>query len=601
MKPKSGKSRKRRSVASGRSTAETEALMQIARLINEQLDVDRVCEGIVESVLTLLPLKSSAITLLEPDGRLRMIACGGEPLIGAGRGNMLSPGTGVTGQAVLQGAPFWSRDVRTEQRVTWPDDVRARLLARPQRALLAVPLRPRGRTIGALTVADRGTREFADDEIKLVQAFADHAAVAIDNAQLFAERARSEAELRRSERIYRLLTENMADVVTLFDLEMRQLYVSPSIGRLRGYTPEESIRQSLDERMTPASAAAMAAVLREEITIEASGQGDPHRFRTVEIELRHRDGSTVWVETTATFLRDDTGRPTGIIAVSRNIEDRKRTEAALRDTEARLQQAERIDAIGRLTGGIAHDFNNLLTIILGRTAAILDSAGPDAPGRGDIELIENTAERAAQLTKRLLAFSRKQVLHPQALDLNAVVTGVTPMLQRLIGAEFSLITLLEPTLDKVHADRTQLEQIIVNLVVNARDAMPRGGHVTLQTASVHVGRDARRRPCRGDGRPARPAHSERYGRGHDGGGAGADLRAVFHHQGGRQGHRTRPGHRVRHRAAARRFHRRRQRPRSGHAGADLPQARAGGADSGALSALQGRARLCASVPSRSVS
>ena len=240
MKPKS---RKRRSAASGRSMAETEALMQIARLINEQLDVDRVCEGIVASVLTLLPLKSSAITLLEPDGGLRMVACGGEPLIGAARGHVLPPGTGVTGRAVLQGAPFWSRDVRTERRVAWPDAVRARLVATAQRSLLAVPLRPRGRTIGALTVADRRVREFAPDEIKLVQAFADQAAVAIDNAQLFAEQGRSEAALRRSERIYRLLAENMADVVTLFDLEMRQLYVSPSILRLRGYTPEESLRQ----------------------------------------------------------------------------------------------------------------------------------------------------------------------------------------------------------------------------------------------------------------------------------------------------------------------------------------------------------------------
>ena len=188
----------------------------------------------------------------------------------------------------------------------------------------------------------------------------------------------------------------------------------------------------------------------------------------------------------ATFLRDDAGRPTGIVAVSRSIQDRKRTEAALRDTEARLQQAERIEAIGRLTGGIAHDFNNLLTIILGRTAAILDSVGPDAPGRRDIELIEQTAERAARLTKRLLAFSRKQVLRRQRLDLNAVVAGVTPMLQRLIGTEYSFITLLEPSLESVHADHTQLEQIIVNLVVNARDAMPRGGRIALQTASVDV-------------------------------------------------------------------------------------------------------------------
>jgi PAS domain S-box-containing protein len=654
MKPRSAKNQKRRGVASRRS-AEAEALMQVARLINEPLDVDRVCQRIVQSVLTLLSVKFSAITLLDPDGRLRLIARGGEPLIGADWGDVLPSGTGVTGRAVQQGAPFWSRDVRSERRVAWPDDVRARLVSRAQRALLAVPLQPRGRTIGALTVADHDAREFAATEIKLVQAFADHAALAIDNARLyqetaqrrreaeglaeisqtinmsldvqtvlrhvvenaralcgsdmagvalrepgseraviryvagargdwngaviepgrgsggtvlltgqpfrteaypddhridhtakdpcaadgveaqvvapirrhtrivgllfvgnraprpftdrdvqmlgrlaqqaavaihnahlFAEQAQTEAALRGSERSYRLLAENMADVVMLFDLEMRQLYVSPSVLRLRGFTPEESIRQSMGERMTPASAAAMAEVLGEEIALEASGQGDPRRFRTMEIELRHRDGSAVWVETTATFLRDDAGRPTGIIAVSRSIADRKRTEAALRETEARLHQAERIEAIGRLAGGIAHDFNNLLTIILGRTAAILDKAAPHDPGRRDVELIEATAERAAQLTKRLLTFSRKQVLRLQLLDLNAVVMGIAPMLQRLIGAEFSLLTLLDPSPGTIHADRTQLEQIIVNLVVNARDAMPRGGRITVQTASVDL-------------------------------------------------------------------------------------------------------------------
>jgi two-component system, cell cycle sensor histidine kinase and response regulator CckA len=465
---------------------EAEALMQIARLINEPpLDVDGVCQRVVESALTLLPVKFSGLTLLEPDGGLRLIARGGEPLLG-GDVSVLPPGTGVTGRAVEQGSPFWSPDVRNESRVAWPDVVRQRLVAGGQRALLAVPLRPTGRTIGALTVADRVVREFVDAEIRLVQALADQAAIAISHAQLFTEQARTETALRLSERRYRLLAENMADVVTLLDLDLRQIYVSPSVQRLRGYTPEVAMRQRPDEQMTPASAMALAEVLREEIAGEAAGGGDPHRTRTVELELLCRDGSTVWAETTVAFLRDETGRPTGIIGVSRDIADRKRTQAALLETEARLHQIQRIEAIGRLAAGVAHDFNNLLVVIMGRAEALLHAGGLHATARRNVEQIKHTVERAAQLTRQLLAFARKQVLQPQRLNLNALVAGMAPMLERLLGSPYTLITLLDPNLGSVHADRTQVEQIILNLVVNARDAMPRGGRIGIETTNVDL-------------------------------------------------------------------------------------------------------------------
>jgi PAS domain S-box-containing protein len=472
-------------VVSPRSVQEAEALTRIARLINEPLDVDRVCHRVVESALTLLSVKFSAVTLLEPDASLRLMAWGGEPLLGLDV-ELLPPGTGVTGRAVERGAPFWSPDVHREHRVAWPDAVRKGLVAHGQRALLAVPVRSRGRTIGALTVSDRAAREFADTEVRLVQTLADQAAVAIANARLFAEQARTEAALRRSERSYQLLAENMADVVTRFDLDLRQTYVSPSVQRLRGYTPEEAMRQGLDERMTSASAAALAAVLLEELAVEAAGGGDPHRTRTLELELRCRNGSTVWAETTLTLLRDETGRVTGLVAVSRNIADLKRTQAALRETEARLHQTQRIETLGRLATGIAHDFNNLVAVIKGRAEALMRAGGLHETARRNVELINDTGERAARLTAQLLAFVRQQVRQPQRLDVNAVVAALVPMLQRLVGQRFTLVTHLDPTLGSVHADRTQLEQVICNLVVNARDAMPRGGRIGIETANVDL-------------------------------------------------------------------------------------------------------------------
>jgi PAS domain S-box-containing protein len=472
-------------VVSPRSMREAEALMQITRLIDEPLDIDRICHRIVQSVLTLLPVKFSAVTLLEPDASLRLMAWGGELLVGLDV-ELLPPGTGVTGRAVERGAPFWSPDVRQENRVTWPDAVRKGLVAHGQRALLAVPVQRAGQTIGALTVADRAVREFADAEVRLMQAFADQAAIAIGNAQLFAEQVRTEAALRRSERSYRLLAENMGDVVTLFDFDLRQTYVSPSVERLRGYTPEEAMRQALDERMTLASAGALAAVLLEELAVEAAGGGDPRRTRTLELELRCRNGSTVWAETTATFLRDETGRATGIVTVSRSMAELKRTQAALRETEARLHQKQWVETLGRLAAGIAHDFNNLIAVITGRAEALLRFGGLQETARRNVELIKETGERAAQLTAQLLAFARQQVLQPQRLDLNAIVAAMVPMLQPLVGHRFTLVTDLEPTLGSVYALRTQLEQIILNLVVNARDAMPHGGRIGIETANVDL-------------------------------------------------------------------------------------------------------------------
>jgi signal transduction histidine kinase len=165
--------------------------------------------------------------------------------------------------------------------------------------------------------------------------------------------------------------------------------------------------------------------------------------------------------------------------------ERKEGEAALRRAEEQLQQWQKLEAIGRLAGGVAHDFNNLLTVIIGR-CEMLKARATDEATRPGLALIHQTAQRAAALTRQLLAFSRKQVLRPQPLDLNAVVEGIAPMLRRLIGEDVELETRLAPRIGRVSADPSQLEQVIVNLAVNARDAMPHGGRLTMATAPVEL-------------------------------------------------------------------------------------------------------------------
>jgi two-component system cell cycle sensor histidine kinase/response regulator CckA len=171
---------------------------------------------------------------------------------------------------------------------------------------------------------------------------------------------------------------------------------------------------------------------------------------------------------------------------ARLLHESRRAYDELAQTQGQLEQAQKMDAIGRLAGGVAHDFNNLLTVILGRTDILLQPLPPEDPMRRGIELIRRTAGRAADLTRQLLAFSRKQVLEAVVLDLNAVSADMKDMLARLIGEDIALVTAPTPGLGRVKADRGQIEQVVMNLAVNARDAMPRGGHLILETENVDL-------------------------------------------------------------------------------------------------------------------
>jgi signal transduction histidine kinase/ActR/RegA family two-component response regulator len=187
--------------------------------------------------------------------------------------------------------------------------------------------------------------------------------------------------------------------------------------------------------------------------------------------------------------------------LQREIAERQRTEEALRRSEDQLRQAQKLEAVGRLAGGIAHDFNNLLTVILSYSQLLLMKLPPADGMRGELEEIQRAGQRAADLTRHLLAFSRQQVLQPKVLDLNAIVTAVDRMLRRLIGEDIDLVTAPGAALGRIQADPGQVEQVIMNLVVNARDAMPEGGKLTIETGNAELDEDYVR--TRVDLRPGR--------------------------------------------------------------------------------------------------
>ena len=193
----------------------------------------------------------------------------------------------------------------------------------------------------------------------------------------------------------------------------------------------------------------------------------------------HKNGAVIWIEQRSVLVHDPAGRLVAIEGIARDITERKHLEEQLR-------QSQKMEAVGRLAGGVAHDFNNLLTAILGYSDLLLRQLSPIDSLRMDVEEIKKAGERATSLTKQLLAFSRKQVLQPRVLELNTAVAEMDNMLQRLIGEDIELITSLDPALGRVKADPGQIEQILLNLAVNARDAMPEGGKLTIETANVDL-------------------------------------------------------------------------------------------------------------------
>jgi two-component system, cell cycle sensor histidine kinase and response regulator CckA len=281
------------------------------------------------------------------------------------------------------------------------------------------------------------------------------------------ERGRAVEALERREEHYRSLIENSLDLISILNIDGTIRYASPSHERLLGYHLDDLVGQNIFAFIHPDDMTGARTVFRN---LDGAA--------SLQCRFRHSDGTWRVLES---FGRNLSHLPgvSGVVVNSRDVTDRKRLEE-------QLHHSQRLEAVGRLAGGVAHDFNNLLMIINGYSQMLLEGMAPNDPMRPELEQVVKAAERATELTHQLLAFSRRQVARPAVINLNTLVRDMDRMLRRVIGEDVELLTHLADGLSTVRVDPGQIEQVILNVAVNARDAMPNGGTLTLETSNVHV-------------------------------------------------------------------------------------------------------------------
>ncbi|MBN2526935.1 MAG: response regulator [Deltaproteobacteria bacterium] len=296
------------------------------------------------------------------------------------------------------------------------------------------------------------------------------------------ERKRSEEALRRSEERFRTVVDASIDTLISVDMDGSISLFNQAATRMLKYQWTEVIGKSIDMLIAPE--------FRSDVNFFVASQssaGVPsHRIvgNTIEVDALTKSGKRLPVELSISY--GTRGREDFLLVIMRDISEKRRSQEVLEETEAQLRLSQKMEAIGRLAGGVAHDFNNLLGAILGYSDVMLLDVKEGDPLREDVLEISRAAKRAAELTRQLLVFSRKQVMQPQVFSINGVVDGAKRMLGRLIGEDIHLETQLDPELKTTKADPVQMEQVIMNLVVNARDAMPSGGKLSIRTANASI-------------------------------------------------------------------------------------------------------------------
>ena len=493
--------------------ARIEALLDVGSQLSRIQPVESLLARIAEVCGRLFHSNSVTIRLVEGDELVLKAVWGHSeevlPLV------RLKVGQSLTGIVAATGQPLVVRDPISDSRLSPDHHEGYRRLG--VRAFLGVPVKSGEQLTGVLGIRTSREDGFSADDVQLATAFASQAAIAIENARLFSQEQEREAYLTALLEINKkvgtlgptdvLLTAIAREAARLLDvdnagfrlLEGDELVVAGLAGTASETMtrPRLKLGESLSGRVFADGHTLIADIATTSDLIPEHREADLRlgyiQVLVVPLRVGERVTGVLNIRARRRFTRRDQDiaeafADQAAIALenSRLYQELRGAFDELSQTQSQLAQAQKMEAIGLLAGGIAHDFNNLLMVIMGRSDLRLLTLKPEDPVRQDLELIRHTGRRAAELTRQLLAFSRKQVLQPKTLSLNAVVEGLAAMLQRLIGEDIDLRTSLDARLGPVQADPGQIDQVIMNLAVNARDAMPGGGQLIIETSNVEL-------------------------------------------------------------------------------------------------------------------
>ena len=338
-------------------------------------------------------------------------------------------------------------------------------------SLICVPIIFEKESLGILAVDNSQSKtDLRQSDINLLMGVASETAISLINAKSF-------KKIRESEARYRLLSDNISDIIWILNLsESKFSYVSPSIKHILGYTSEEFIKLNPKKIFPPQSLKYAKDLISEELDIDKTGPADLSRSKTLELKQYCKNGSSIWVEVTAKFIRNTNHQPINILGVSRDITERKKAEKEKENLEAKLQQSHKMEAIGTLAGGIAHDFNNILSAVIGYTELGLNEAANHPGLKKKLNEILKAGYRARDLVKQILAFSRQAEHKKKTVQAKLIVTEALELLRASIPTTIEIRH--NPMSDAmILADPTQIHQILMNLCTNAEHAMSESGGI----------------------------------------------------------------------------------------------------------------------------